>query len=132
MTSAEGSPAGHSSEAALDEDAAPDTGLEPDTAGDAAGEDDATAPADQAHTPNAEPDRTVENPAGVTTGKEPAADSHPARAHPERAVLDGPALENDEMARATDDLQSSQDKSAAAKEIVADLIGKTQPTTTDR
>jgi hypothetical protein len=77
----------------VDQDAAPTTGLEPDTAADAAGE-------------------TTSTPAGA-----------PA----DRTVLDGPALENQEMHRATDDLRSSQDKTAAAREIADELASTTQP-----
>ena len=74
----------------VDDEAAPTTGLDPDTAADAAGE---------------------------TT--------HPGR-RGDRTVLDGPALENEEMHRATDDLRSSQDKTAAARDF-ADELAKTQP-----
>ncbi len=49
-----------------------------------------------------------------------------AAAQGERTVLDGPALENQEMHRATDDLRSSQDKTAAAREF-ADELARTQP-----
>ena len=76
-------------ETALDENAAPPTGSEPDTAPDAAGEES---------TPTA---------GGGTE-------------------LDGPALENPEMHRATEDLQSSEAKSAAAREIADELAASTQ------
>jgi len=45
----------------------------------------------------------------------------------DRTVLDGPALENEEMHRATDDLRSSEAKLADAREIAGDLAAKTQP-----
>jgi hypothetical protein len=41
--------------------------------------------------------------------------------------LDGPALENPEMHRATDDLRSSEVKSAEARAIADDLAASTQP-----
>ena len=65
----------------------------------------------------------------MTTGESP--DSATTGAAPE-AELDGPAEENDEMRRGTSDLQSSQEKSAEAKEIAADLRGSTLPETTER
>jgi hypothetical protein len=43
--------------------------------------------------------------------------------------LDGPALENPEMHRATDDLRSSEAKSAQAREFADDLAASTQPST---
>ena len=89
--------------AALDEDAAPDTGAEPDTAG-AEGE---TA-------------------AGSTT---PDVDGVPEVAADAtgRTVLSGPALENAEMRRGTEDLRSSQEKSAQAREFADEVARKTGP-----
>ncbi len=85
--------------AALDEDAAPDTGLEPDTAPDAAGE-------------NAAPDGSESLDPGTAGG---------------RTVLAGPALENNEMRRGTDDLRSSEENSAEARQIADDLARRTEP-----
>ena len=84
--------------AALDSDAAPDTGTEPDTAGPAAA---------------AEPDV-----AGV-----PEAGPHAAA----ETVLDGPARENEEMRRGTDDLRSSEQKVAQAREFADEVARKTEP-----
>jgi hypothetical protein len=84
--------------AALDEDAAPDTGSEPDTAG----PEGATEP-DVAGVP--------------ATGADEAA----------RTILDGPALENEEMRRGTEDLQSSQDKIAQAREFADEVARTTEP-----
>lgn len=86
----------------LDDDAAPESGLEPDTAADAAGEQDTSGSAD-----------TSVDAAG------PPPDG--------RVVLDGPAAENEDISRATADLQSSRDKSAQAQEIADDLAAKTLP-----
>jgi hypothetical protein len=85
--------------AALDEDAAPDTGTEPDTAGPA----DATAATDVEGVPNTGPDAAA------------------------RTVLDGPALENDEMRRGTEDLTSSEDKIAEAREFAQDVSRHQEP-----
>jgi hypothetical protein len=85
--------------AALDEDAAPGTGAEPDTAG----ADDATVATDVDGVPAAGPDSTA------------------------RTVLSGPALENAEMRRATSDLQSSQDKIQQAREFADEVARKTEP-----
>jgi hypothetical protein len=85
--------------AALDDDAAPDTGLEPDTAADAAGE---------------------------TGGPAVAAPESPATG-PRLTKLSGPAAENDEMRRATDDLRSSEGKSEQARQIADDISRRTEP-----
>ena len=68
------------------------------------------------------------------TGLEPDAGADPSgeTASPAgRTILDGPALENAEMQLATDDLRSSEDKSAAAREIADQLAAQTLPTATD-
>ena len=93
MPSGDGAMTDSPSASELDVEAAPTTGLEPDTAADAAGEAAA-----------------------------PAAAGAPA----DGTVLDGPASENPEMHRATDDLRSSEEKTAAAREF-ADELAKTQP-----
>lgn len=87
-----------SATAALDSDAAPATGREPDTAGPAAA---------------TEPDVV----AGSDAGPDPAVD----------ALLAGPAQENDEMRRGTEDLQSSQVKIAQAREFAEDVARSTEP-----
>jgi hypothetical protein len=105
----------------VDQEAAPTSGLEPDTAVDAAGEADAGSapevdPGTRPDAGSAEPSEDREQSAAETR-------SSPA----ERTVLGGPALENEEMHRATDDLRSSQDKTAAAREIADKLAATTQP-----
>lgn len=102
-------------ESGLDRDAAPETGLDPDTATDTADAQDASAAPQPSSAPD-EDDRAAAEPAGQGPRS------------PDRTELDGPALENDEMRRATDDLQSSQAKSAAARKIVDELTAKTDPT----
>jgi len=92
-----------SADAALDEDAPPATGLEPDTAADAPGEGGASA--DVAPTPDQDG-----QPQAVPT------------------TLVGPALENVEMRRGTEDLQSSEEKLAQAKEYADAVAAKTLPT----
>lgn len=87
----------------LDDDAAPESGREPDTAADAAGEQDLAGADDT----------------DVDAAATPPPDG--------RVVLDGPAAENEDIRRATTDLQSSRDKSAQAQEIVDDLAAKTLP-----
>ena len=100
----------------LDVEAAPTTGLDPDTATDAAGESAASTSADVATGVDPDPGpESQPNAAGAGDGEpavEAAGESGPARA--DRTVLDGPALENEEMHRATEDLRSSQDKTATA------------------
>ena len=70
--------------------------------------------------------------AAPQTGREP--DTAPDAAGEESTPaarggteLDGPALANPEMHRATEDLQSSEAKSAAALEIADELCARTQP-----
>jgi hypothetical protein len=79
---------------ALDEDAPTATGLEPDTAANAPGEGEASGSADVANT----------------------ADRDDGRPRDPHTTLDGPALENDEIRRGTEDLLSSEEKLAEAKE----------------
>lgn len=45
----------------------------------------------------------------------------------QRTILDGPALENEEMRRGTEDLQSSQDKIAQAREFADEVARMTEP-----
>ena len=92
---------------ALGEDAPPATGLEPDTAADAAGKGKASASADVAPTPD-------------------SADGQPPPTH---TTLSGPALENDEMRRGTEDLLSSEEKLAEAREFGDDVAARTRPST---
>jgi hypothetical protein len=44
-----------------------------------------------------------------------------------KTVLDGPALENEEMRRGTEELRSSQDKTDQAREFAADVARTTEP-----
>lgn len=44
-----------------------------------------------------------------------------------RTVLDGPALENEEMLRGTEDLRSSEDKVAQAREYADKVARRTEP-----
>jgi hypothetical protein len=98
MTSGGLSPENTAQEAALDDDAAPTTGTEPDTASQSPSEPDSSSPA------------TAAAPVGAG-----------------RTVLDGPALENEEMRGATEELRSSEQKSAQARDIAQDLVAKTEP-----
>jgi hypothetical protein len=84
--------------AALDDDAAPGTGAEPDTGGPAV-----AAEPDVAGVPQADPAQTA------------------------RTVLDGPALENAEMRRGTEDLRSSEEKIAEARGFADEVARKTEP-----
>jgi hypothetical protein len=112
----------------VDGEAAPTTGMEPDTAADAAGETDApvTADATAEVIPNTHPETGSTEPADDDELPAAAAKSTVAGVAADRTVLDGPALENEEMHRATDDLRSSEEKTAAAREF-ADELAKTQP-----
>ena len=127
MPTGDGTVADGPARSAVDEDAAPTTGLEPDTAADAAGGTDSSA-ADAATQvdPATEPgNRSAES---VDDHGQPATEPEsPEVAPADRTVLDGPALENPEMHRATDDLRSSQDKTADAREIADKLAAATQP-----
>jgi hypothetical protein len=89
--------------AALDEDAAPATGLEPDTAPDAAGE----------------------------TGGPAVAEVDTPSAGPRLTQVSGAAAESDEMRGATDDLRSSEGKSQEARQIADDLSRRTDPAVGD-
>ena len=100
MTSSE-SPEDIGQGAALDDDAAPDTGSEPDTPSASASD---PAVSEEALTEAVEADGE-----GAGTG---------------RTVLDGPALTNPEMHKATDDLQSSEEKSEQAKEFAGEVAAK--------
>jgi hypothetical protein len=99
MTSGGLSPENTAQEAALDDDAAPTTGTEPDTASQSPSEPDSSSP--------------------PATAAAPVGDG--------RTVLDGPALENEEMRGATEELRSSEQKSAQARDIAQDLVAKTEP-----
>lgn len=82
------------------------------------------APAESALDENAAPDNGSEPDTAPDTAGE-----NPTPAPPGGTVLDGPALENPEMQRATEDLRSSEDKSRQAREIANDLAASTQPST---
>lgn len=103
MTSSE-SPEDIGQGAALDDNAAPETGNEPDT------------PSESASDPAVSED-------ALTEALEADGDAVPDQ----RTVLDGPALENDEMHKATDDLRSSEEKTGQAKEIASDFVARTEP-----
>ena len=108
MPSGDGTVTDAPSQSALDDDAAPTTSLDPD----APAADDAARDAPTPDGPAAD---------------DPAPDAPASNAPDGRTVLDGPALENREMHLATEDLRSSEDKTASAREIVSDLARKTQP-----
>ena len=112
----------------VDGEAAPTTGMEPDTAADAAGETDAAVTADATPevVPNAHSESGSTESADYDERTATATKSKLDRAVADRTVLDGPASENPEMHRATDDLRSSEEKTAAAREF-ADELAKTQP-----
>ena len=81
--------------------------------------------------PGSSPASGLDEDAAPAAGLDPDTPAEPAgqgRRPPDHTELDGPALENDEIRRATDDLQSSEVKSAAAREIVDELTAKTNPT----
>ena len=119
MTSSQSSPKDTAQDAAPDGDAAPAAGSEPDSA--AAASAPAGAP-DAAGTDAAASDAGESDVAAPGNG---SATSSPERAT--RTVLDGPALENEEMRGATEDLQSSETASAEAREIARDLSDATEP-----
>jgi hypothetical protein len=96
-----------SADPALDEDAPAATGVGPDAPSNAPGEREVSGSADVANTADQD-------------------DGRPPVAH---TTLDGPALENDEMRRGTEDLLSSEEKLAEAKEYRDEVAAKTPPTT---
>jgi len=128
MPSGDGTVTDSPTQSAVDEEAAPTTGLEPDTAADAAGETDTSVAADAA--PESDPDTR----GGTASSAAPVGDEKPesdaetatGAVPDDRTVLDGPALENEEMHRATEDLRSSEDKVADAREF-ADELARSQP-----
>jgi len=63
------------------------------------------------------------------TGSDHPGSDHPAADHPgsDHTVLDGPALENEEMRRGTQDLQSSEAKIDQAREHAHDVARATEP-----
>jgi hypothetical protein len=91
-------------------------------------------PAGDGLTSDAPTGSALDDTAAPKTGSEP--DTAPDAAGEESTPtsrggteLDGPALENPEMHRATEDLRSSEVKSQQAREIADDLAASTQPTT---
>lgn len=84
--------------ATLDDDAAPGTGTEPDSGGPAA-----AAEPDVDGVPDRGPDAAA------------------------RTLLDGPAAENPEMRRGTEDLQASQDSIARARDFADEVARRTEP-----
>jgi hypothetical protein len=128
MPSGDGTVTDSPTQSAVDEEAAPSNGLDPDTAPDAAGDTDTSAAA--AAAPESDPDAGGGTASAAAAAGEdqagPAADSADAAAAAGRTVLDGPALENPEMHRATEDLQSSEDKIAEARVIADDLAATTR------
>jgi len=123
MPSGDGTVTDAPSQSALDVEAAPGTGLGPDTAADAAGETDTSA---ASAAPESDPDTRGGTASGAEQQPGSAATSNGEPGPGDRTVLDGPALQNEEMRRATDDLRSSQDKTAAARAF-ADELARTQP-----
>lgn len=97
MTSSE-SPEDTAQEAALDDDAAPGTGSDPDT-----------------------PSESAADPAVSEEALTEAVEADGEDAGNGRTELDGPALTNPEMHRATDDLQSSEAKSEQAREFAGEV-----------
>jgi hypothetical protein len=133
LPSGEGSLTGETTRSEVDPETAPSTGLEPDTAADAAGAhqttpSDGNAPAPDVDEENrADPrdgaDAPVENDGSAAADdSKDATTGSPTSA---RTELDGPALENPEMRRATEDLQSSEEKTAQAREFSDDLVKQT-------
>jgi hypothetical protein len=91
-------------------------------------------PAGDGLTSDAPAESALDVDAAPETGNEPdtaadAAGEQSAPAASSGTELDGPALENPEMRRATDDLRSSEVKTAGAREIADDLAARTQPST---
>ena len=91
-----------------------------------------TLPAGDGLTSDGPAESALDDNAAPQTGSEP--DTAPDAAGEESTPaarggteLDGPALENPEMHRATEDLQSSETKSAEAREIADQLASSTQP-----
>lgn len=132
LPSGEGSLTGEATRSEVDPETPPSTGLEPDTAADAAGAQETTPTEENAPAP----DIDDENRAGVADGSDtPAAEEDPAAGSKDaastgspaaaRTELDGPALENPEMRRATEDLQSSEEKTAQARDFSDDLVKQT-------
>jgi len=133
LPSGEGSLTGETTRSEVDPETAPATGLEPDTAADAAGAQETTPSDDNAVAPA--PDE--QNAAGVAdeskdqSAADGDADSDAGAAsttnspRSTRTELDGPALENPEMHRATEDLQSSEAKVEQAREFSDDLVKQT-------
>ena len=57
----------------------------------------------------------------------PEAAEGAGRADAATTVLDGPALDNEQMRRATEQLRSSQDKIAQAREFADEVARRTEP-----
>lgn len=132
LPSGDGTSPGTGPSSALDEDALPDTGTEPDTAETAAGQDQISAAPDAPHAagPGADdtstPAETVEaeNPAAAQDDLDPdSRDNRPS----DKVELDGPAVDNEEVRRATEDLRSSEDSIAEAREYAEDVRSHTEP-----
>ena len=64
---------------------------------------------------------TSSQPDSAAAGEEPTAPDAG------RTVLDGPALENEEMRKGTEDLRSSEDKVAQAREFADEVARRTEP-----
>lgn len=128
MTTGDESQASANQDAALDDDAAPDTGIEPDTAADAAGEQELAGSDDGEPTSQAD-----QKSVGTRADQQADADvdSTSQQGGGQSVVLDGPAAENEEMRRGTSDLQSSVEKSAAARKIFDDLQRTVLPESTE-
>ena len=70
----------------------------------------------------------VDPESAAATELEPDSTAHSAPGAADEPLLAGPALQNEEMRRATVDLESSMHKSAESKAILTELIAKTDPT----
>ena len=76
-------------------------------------------------------DSAVDPESAAATDLEPDSTAHSAPGAADEPLLAGPALQNEEMRRATVDLESSMHKSAESKAILTELIDKTDPTEQD-
>ena len=73
----------------------------------------------------------VDPESAAATDLKPDSTAHSAPGAADEPLLAGPALQNEEMRRATVDLESSMHKSAESKAILTELIDKTDPTEQD-
>jgi len=76
-------------------------------------------------------DAAVDPESAAATELDPDSTADSASGAAYEPLLAGPALENQEMRRATVDLESSMHKSAESKAILKELTDKTDPTAQD-